>query len=64
MLFGSYEFIFLFLPITVFGFFAIARTYAWWSFECGLLIVATIVANYGLGRRIQALADRNPARAS
>jgi alginate O-acetyltransferase complex protein AlgI len=74
MLFNSYEFILIFLPITLVGFFIIAKSshraaqyfllvasflfYAWWSFEYGLLIVATIVVNYRFGRRIQELAER------
>jgi len=74
MLFNSYEFILIFLPITLVGFFTIAKSsqraaqyfllvasflfYAWWSFEYGLLIVATIVVNYRFGRRIQELAER------
>jgi D-alanyl-lipoteichoic acid acyltransferase DltB (MBOAT superfamily) len=74
MLFNSYEFILVFLPITLVGFFTIAKSsqraaqyfllvasflfYAWWSFEYGLLIVATIVVNYRFGRRIQELAER------
>lgn len=69
MLFNSYEFLLVFLPITLILFFAIARRdgaaarlflliasfafYAWWSFEYGLLMVATIVANFAFGREIQ-----------
>jgi alginate O-acetyltransferase complex protein AlgI len=74
MLFNSYEFVLVFLPITLVLFFAIAKTsrvgaqhflliasflfYAWWSFEYGLLIVATIIVNYCFGRKIQQFAER------
>ncbi|MFZ5781829.1 MAG: MBOAT family O-acyltransferase [Pseudomonadota bacterium] len=72
MLFNSHAFILAFLPATLVAFFAAARVselagravllaasfffYAWWSVEYGLLIVATIVINYGFGRTIQRLA--------
>jgi D-alanyl-lipoteichoic acid acyltransferase DltB (MBOAT superfamily) len=73
MLFNSYVFVLGFLPITLALFFTIAKVdrraarhflliasflfYAWWSFEYGLVIVATIVVNFFLGRKIQELAD-------
>jgi alginate O-acetyltransferase complex protein AlgI len=78
MLFNSYEFILAFLPVTLVLFFTIARSsrafarlfllaasfafYAWWSLEYGLLIVATIVANYAFGRTIQELSPRRIAK--
>lgn len=74
MLFSSFEFVLVFLPATLILFFAVARInrraaqlvllvasfvfYAWWSFDYGLLIVATIAVNYCFGRRIQALSER------
>jgi alginate O-acetyltransferase complex protein AlgI len=74
MLFSSYEFVLVFLPVTLGVFFALARLgrspaslflllasfafYAWWSVEYGLLIVATIVVNHFFGRHIQDLAYR------
>ncbi|TWT13865.1 MBOAT family protein [Reyranella sp. CPCC 100927] len=73
MLFNSYTFILAFLPATLLLFFVIARAnhgaarlflllasfafYAWWSFEYGLLIVATIVVNYAFGLTIQQLSE-------
>lgn len=73
MLFNSYTFILAFLPATLLLFFLIARAnhgaarlflllasfafYAWWSFEYGLLIVATIVINYAFGLTIQRLSE-------
>lgn len=72
MLFNSYEFILVFLPATLAGFFLLARWrlaaarlfllaasfgfYAWWSLEYGLLIVATVVVNHAFGCRIQSRA--------
>src|SRR5262245_9741813 len=79
MLFNSYEFILVFLPITLVLFFAIAKAsrlraqhflliasflfYAWWSIEYGLLIVATIIVNYCFGRKIQERAERQATMA-
>ncbi|HEX2890363.1 MBOAT family protein [Vineibacter terrae] len=75
MLFSSYEFILVFLPLTLIGFFLVAKKsrkaaqaflllasflfYAWWSFEYGLLIIATIVVNYAFGLKIQGIAQRD-----
>ena len=75
MLFNSYEFVLVFLPATLVLFFAIAHRnhrlaryflllasfgfYAWWSFEYGLLIAATVVVNHTFGVRIQSLAERS-----
>ena len=65
MLFNSYEFIFLFLPVTLIGFFGIARTsnrlaalwlaaaslffYGWWSPQYVLLLLLSITINYASG---------------
>jgi alginate O-acetyltransferase complex protein AlgI len=74
MLFNSYEFVLVFLPVTLVLFFAIARRshrlaryflllasfgfYAWWSLEYGLLIAATVLVNRGLGVKIQHLSEQ------
>lgn len=66
MLFNSYEFILLFLPITLAGFFLLARWnretaivwlvlaslffYGWWNPAYLLLIVASMIGNFALGR--------------
>jgi D-alanyl-lipoteichoic acid acyltransferase DltB (MBOAT superfamily) len=68
MLFNSFSFILLFLPITVWGYFALARRsqtlaavwlaaaslffYGWWSVAYIPLLLASIVCNYLLGRHI------------
>src|SRR5262245_57696746 len=68
MLFNSHEFIFLFLPLTLFGFFAIAAVnhklaagwltaaslffYGWWNPVYVGLLVASFLFNYALGVRI------------
>lgn len=68
MLFNSFGFLFLFLPIVLVGFFAIgARShvwgaawlaaaslcfYGWWSTDYIPLLLISILANYGLGWRI------------
>ena len=68
MLFNSYEFIFLFLPAVLAGFFVIARRnprvavtwlvaaslffYAWWNPPFVLLILVSIVFNYAIGSLI------------
>jgi len=65
MLFNSYEFIFLFLPIVIFGFFSVARHshrlaalwlaaaslffYGWWNPQYVLLLLASITFNYSMG---------------
>ena len=79
MLFNSYEFVLVFLPVTLVLFFSIARHshlaarwfllaasfafYAWWSVEYGLLMVATVVVNYGFGITIQYRAQNDAAAA-
>ena len=68
MLFNSFSFLLLFLPITALGFFAIARRshmwaagwlalaslffYGWWSVEYIPLLLASIGFNYAAGWRI------------
>jgi len=66
MLFNSYEFIFLFLPITLFGFYYFGHSkryrlaigwlflasllyYGWWNPIYLLLIIGSMVFNYGIG---------------
>lgn len=65
MLFNSYEFIFLYLPVVLGGFFAIASRshrlaalwlaaasvffYGWWNPKFVALLLASIVFNYGAG---------------
>ncbi len=66
MLFNSYEFIFLFLPIALFSFFAIARLgheaaiawlviaslffYGWWNPAYLSLILISMAVNFGIGK--------------
>ncbi len=80
MLFNSYEFIFLFLPIVAFGFFAVGRFsrpaalgwlilaslffYAWWRPINVLLIAPSILINFGLARALQRLLLRDRRRAA
>ena len=68
MLFNSFPFIFVFLPIVLFGFFALARAsdrlaagwltiaslvfYGWWDPDYVALLLASISVNYYLGTRI------------
>ena len=72
MLFNSYEFIFLFLPVTIAGFFLISKRshafgtlwlvlaslffYGWWDVKYVPLLCASIVFNYLAGGRIERLA--------
>lgn len=74
MLFNSYEFIFLFLPIAILGFFGIARWshraatawlvvaslffYGWWDWHYVPLLMSSIVWNYFIGCRL----ERQPGR--
>ena len=71
MLFNSYEFIFLFLPVTVVGFFCISKRwhfagtlwlvlaslffYGWWDLHYVPLLCTSICFNYFVGRRIEQL---------
>lgn len=66
MLFNSYEFLFVFLPLVVAGYFAIARLsafaanaflaaaslgfYAWWRFDFTWVLLASVVMNFSFGR--------------
>ena len=68
MLFNSYEFLFLYLPVTLAGFFALARLgrtlaalwlfaaslffYGWWNPAYVGLLVASILFNFGFGSAI------------
>jgi len=65
MLFNSYEFIFLFLPVVFFGFFGLARAshrlaalwlaaasmffYGWWNPQYVFLLLLSITVNYFMG---------------
>jgi alginate O-acetyltransferase complex protein AlgI len=76
MLFNSYAFLLLFLPVTLAGFFWIARRsevaaaawlalaslvfYGWWDYRYIPLLLASIAVNYALGWRIGHAAQ--PAR--
>lgn len=71
MLFNSYEFIFLFLPIALVGFYLISRVrnvygtwwlvvaslafYAYWDYRYAPLLVASICFNYWAGRHLERL---------
>lgn len=68
MLFNSYQFLFLFLPVTLAGFFLLAHTskgfavtwlavaslffYGWWNHAFVTLLLASITFNYFMGNRI------------
>ena len=68
MLFNSYEFLFLFLPAVVAGYFAIARLsalaanaflaaasvffYAWWRLDFVWILMGSVVVNYLVGHRL------------
>ena len=72
MLFNSYPFLLLFLPVTLAGFFALARWraraaamwliaaslffYGWWDFRFLGLLAPSIIANYFAGRGLGRLA--------
>lgn len=76
MIFCSYEFLFLFLPLVLFGYYAVfarrGRTvfltvmsyffYGWWDYRfCGLLLLSTVI-DYWVGRRIISASSRVRAR--
>src|SRR5580692_2412409 len=79
MLFNSYEFIFGFLPVTLFGFYILGARrrewallwltaaslffYAWWRPINVLLIAPSILINYGLARALERTGEANPFRA-
>jgi D-alanyl-lipoteichoic acid acyltransferase DltB (MBOAT superfamily) len=68
MLFNSYPFLLLFLPITLAGYFLLARMgrtwaaawlaaaslffYAWWDYRYVALLLASIIANYFAGKEL------------
>lgn len=68
MLFNSFEFLFAFLPLTLLGFFWVGRLghepaiawlvlaslffYGWWNPSYVPLIIASMLVNYGIGRRL------------
>ena len=72
MLFNSFEFIFLFLPIAVIGFFGVSRVrhelgtawlvlaslffYGWWDYRYVPLLLGSILFNYLVGQRLERLA--------
>jgi D-alanyl-lipoteichoic acid acyltransferase DltB (MBOAT superfamily) len=80
MLFNSYEFLFVFLPLTLTGFFLLGRVsrawairwiilaslvfYAWWRPLNVLIIAPSILINYGLARTLQRMGERGRVRAS
>jgi D-alanyl-lipoteichoic acid acyltransferase DltB (MBOAT superfamily) len=69
MLFNSYVFIFAFLPVTLIGFYALARInrewaktflmlasfafYGWWDVRYVPLLAGSVIFNYFVGKRIQ-----------
>jgi alginate O-acetyltransferase complex protein AlgI len=77
LLFSSYEFVLLFVPVVLTGFFLTARVsemaaalwlaaaslffYGWWNSAFVLLLLASIAFNYGMG---YAIAQARSARAS
>ena len=78
MLFNSYQFLFLFLPITILGFFQIGRYsrsisslwlfsaslffYGWWNPAYVSLLLASICFNYGVGKALSREQARNHLR--
>lgn len=79
MLFNSYAFILLFLPVTLIGFFLVARCgkvwgagwltlcslffYGWWDTRYLLLLCGSIAVNYAFGTAIARSAGSRAARA-
>ena len=80
MLFNSYPFIFVFVPLTLAGFFLLGRGsrewalrwlifaslgfYAWWRPINVLIIAPSIILNFFLARRLQRLGRANRPRAA
>jgi alginate O-acetyltransferase complex protein AlgI len=78
MLFNSYEFIFLFLPVAFAGFFAIARIsrraaaawlalaslffYGWWDSRYVILLLGSVVFNYLVGGFIARAGSRRASK--
>lgn len=78
MLFNSYEFLLLFLPVALAGFFALGHRgkfmaaiawlagislvfYAWWNPRYLVLLLASIVFNYLVGRHLGKSPERQPS---
>ena len=76
MIFCSYEFLFLFLPIVLLGYYGLFRTrgrtvfltlssyafYGWWDYRfCGLLLVSTLI-DYTCGKQIVKSPDKPQAK--
>ena len=75
MLFNSYAFIFLYLPIVLFGYFYLARKnhsygiwwlalaslffYAYWSYSYTFLLLASIIFNFLIGSSIAYFSEKN-----
>ena len=72
MLFNSYEYLYLFLPLALAGFFALQRSsnaalawlvaaslgfYAWWNPWHVPVVIGSIAVNFWVGRRIMATAS-------
>jgi D-alanyl-lipoteichoic acid acyltransferase DltB (MBOAT superfamily) len=80
MLFNSYEFIFVFLPVAVAAYYLLGRWdarwaagwlvlcsvgfYAWWNPSFVILLLGSIVFNYSVGTGIMASGPDRPARQS
>jgi alginate O-acetyltransferase complex protein AlgI len=80
MLFNSYQFLFAFLPITLFGYFLAGKVgptasiawlvlcsiafYAYWNPPFVLLILLSIIFNYGMGELISGSRSANTKRAA
>ena len=78
MLFNSYEFLLVFLPAVIAGYFAIARLsafaanaflaaasvafYAYWKLDFVWILAASIVANYLFGRKLSRDAAHSQGR--
>jgi len=76
MLFNSYVFIFLFLPLVLFGFFSIAKKtnkgalcwlliasfifYGWWQPKYLILLILSLVVNYQIGVILTKETQRSP----
>jgi alginate O-acetyltransferase complex protein AlgI len=75
MLFNSYAFIFLYLPVVLIGYFYLARKsqtqgvwwlalaslffYAYWSYSYTFLLIASIIFNFSIGSSIAYFSDKN-----
>jgi len=76
MIFSSYEFLFLFLPVVLLGYYVVfarrGRTvfltvmsyafYGWWDYRfCGLLLISSVI-DYAVGRRIVSASNKPLAK--